>query len=294
MKVVHTFEEVRTVAAGRVGLVPTMGFLHEGHLSLIDRSASENDTTVVSVFVNPLQFGDEADLDAYPRDLERDVPLAEHAGADVLVAPTARYMVPHADMASIRVGRVGLVMEGVHRPGHFDGVATVVTKLFAGIDPDTAYFGRKDAQQVAVVTSLVRDLSFRTVIVGCPVIRERDGLALSSRNVRIADDMRPAAITMSEALFHAADLLEAGEDDLGDLMAAMREIVARHPETVVDYIQIADADTAEPMDHLAGSQFLAMAATVGGVRLIDAMAIVDRVPDRGITLDAPSILYRKG
>ncbi len=171
MKIVHTFDDVRAVSDDSVGLVPTMGFLHEGHLSLIRAASDKNDTVVVSVFVNPLQFTEASDLDGYPRDLDRDAALAERSGANVLFAPDVSHMYPSEQRATVTVAHVADGMEGAHRPGHFAGVATVVAKLLAGVRPDTAYFGRKDAQQLAVVTTMARDLSFPTRIDGLATVR---------------------------------------------------------------------------------------------------------------------------
>lgn len=292
MKVVTTFADARAQTRGRVGLVPTMGYLHEGHLSLVGRAASDSDCTIVSVFVNPLQFGDANDLDTYPRDLERDIDLAADAGADVVFAPTVEQMYPPGASTVVDVPGVGDAMEGVHRPGHFRGVATVVGKLFAGIRPDVAYFGHKDAQQLAVVRTMTRDLAFPVTIVGGSIVREHDGLALSSRNVRLGPDDREPALTLSHGLFAAADRYDAGERSTAALIDAVAEHTAT-PDVTLEYAAVADATSAEPTDVLTGTQFLAVAATVGGVRLIDNITIDnDRATvDRGTRLDHPSILY---
>lgn len=292
MRIVDTFAEARRVSSGRVGLVPTMGFLHEGHLSLVSASAERCDTTVVSVFVNPLQFGEAADLDAYPRDLDRDVALAADAGATVVVAPTVEAMYPPGATAVVDVPGVSDAMEGAHRPGHFRGVATIVAKLFAGLRPDLAFFGRKDAQQLAVVAAMARDLSFPVEVVGLPVVREADGLALSSRNVRLADDRRSDALALSRGLFAAADRYEAGSRSGRELIDAVASAVAASGADL-EYVALADTSTAVTTPEVAGRQFLAVAARVGDVRLIDNVTIdseTGRV-DRGARLDAPSILY---
>lgn len=292
MKVVTTFEQARDAASGTVGLVPTMGFLHEGHLSLVEACADECDTTVVTVFVNPTQFGDPADLDAYPRDLERDVALAERSGADIVVAPTVEYMYPSGARTTIEVAGVGDAMEGVHRPGHFRGVATVVAKLFAGLRPDRAYFGRKDAQQLAVITTMARDLSFPVAVESGPIVREPDGLALSSRNVRLGSGDRRAARSLSSGLLAAADRYDEGCRSTAELVETVIAELGSEG-AVPEYVAVADAATAEPMGRLAGSQFLAVAARVGSVRLIDNITIHNdtAVVDRGTRLEAPSILY---
>ncbi len=293
MNVLTTFDDVRLHARGSVGLVPTMGYLHEGHLSLVDRSVTDCDTTVVSIFVNPLQFGDNTDLERYPRDLERDVSLAGRAGADLVFAPSIDYMYPTGAATTITVDGVSDHMEGPHRPGHFAGVATVVGKLLAGVQPDRAYFGAKDAQQVAVVTTMVRDLSFPVDIRMLPIVREADGLALSSRNVHLDAAHRASALTLSRGLMHAADLFEAGCRSSDELVDAAFAPMLADPGVAVDYVALADAATASPMSDVAGAQFLAVAATVGSVRLIDNVSIdADRgIADRGTRLTGPSLVY---
>lgn len=293
MNVLTTFDDVRLHARGSVGLVPTMGYLHEGHLSLVDRSVTDCDTTVVSIFVNPLQFGDTMDLERYPRDLERDVSLAGRAGADLVFAPSIDYMYPTGAATTITVDGVSDHMEGPHRPGHFAGVATVVGKLLAGVQPDRAYFGAKDAQQVAVVTTMVRDLSFPVDIRMLPIVREADGLALSSRNVHLDAAHRASALTLSRGLMHAADLFEAGCRSSDELVDAAFAPMLADPGVAVDYVALADAATASPMSDVAGAQFLAVAATVGSVRLIDNVSIdADRgIADRGTRLTGPSLVY---
>ncbi len=293
MKIVHTFDDVRSVSDGRVGLVPTMGFLHEGHLSLIEAADDHNDTVVVSVFVNPLQFDEDSDLDAYPRDFERDVALAERAGADVVFAPDVLYMYPSSQRANITVSYVAEGMEGAHRPGHFVGVATAVAKLLAGVQPDIAYFGRKDAQQLAVVTTMARDLSFPTRIDGLPIVRESDGLALSSRNVRLDPDLRASALKLSKALFEAADTFEAGERTADTLVHIARSHLPGRSDLHVDYVEVARAVDAQPVETIDAESFLAIAVRVRDVRLIDNVHLDPDTgtADRGTRLAAPSILY---
>jgi pantoate--beta-alanine ligase len=291
VNVCTTFEEARGLVSGRVGLVPTMGYLHEGHLRLVGASASENDSTIVTVFVNPLQFGEAGDLESYPRDLDRDVALAEAAGADVVVAPSVAYMYPTGSRTMVIVEGVSDAMEGIHRPGHFAGVATVVTKLFAGLAPDSAYFGRKDAQQLAVISMLVRDLSFPIEVRGVPVVRESDGLALSSRNVRLSPDARRSAGTLSSGLMAAAGLIDGGSSDVTEILAAVRTPMQGESLVRIDYVELADASSAEPVGTLGGHQFIAVAAVVDGVRLIDSLTITDGNVDRGEVLPSSSILY---
>jgi pantoate--beta-alanine ligase len=293
MKIVHTFDDVRSVSAGSVGLVPTMGFLHEGHMSLIGAASHQDDTVVVSIFVNPMQFNETSDLDGYPRDLDRDAFLAEEAGADVLFAPDASHMYPSEQRATVTVAHVAESMEGVHRPGHFAGVATVVAKLLAGVRPDNAYFGRKDAQQLAVVTTMARELSFPTHIVGLTTVREPDGLALASRNVRLDPDRRQSALKVSEALFDAADAFEAGQRTTEALVGIALDRLALGKDLNVEYVEAARVEDATPIATIETESFLALAARVGGVRIIDNVHLDPDtgIADRGTRLTAPSILY---
>ena len=290
MKVAGSMAEARAMARGRVGLVPTMGFFHEGHLSLMERSAAECDQTVVSLYVNPLQFDDPADLAAYPVDRRRDLALAEQAGVDVMMIPGPAEMFPEAPLTRVSVAGVGERLEGARRPGHMDGVATAVTKLFAGLLPDRAYFGRKDAQQLALITRLVRDLGFPVEVVGCPLVREADGLALSSRNVRLGA-LREEALSLSRGLMAAARLFEEGER----LSAAAEEAVrAALPPGALDYAEACDAASMERVARLQGEVVLAAAARFGAVRLIDNVWFTGTeaaAVDRGVRLDGPSVLY---
>jgi pantoate--beta-alanine ligase len=288
MIVVDTMAEVRARAAGTVGLVPTMGYLHEGHLACVAVAAERADLLVMSVFVNPLQFDNPDDLSRYPRAVERDAELARDAGVDVLFVPSVGEMYPQEPVTRVTVGEVTEAMEGAHRPGHFAGVATVVAKLFAGIRPDVAAFGRKDAQQLAVVTTMAADLSFPVEIVGVSTVREKDGLALSSRNVRIDD--RDAALGLSRGLFAAADAAAAGERDGATLEEITREI-ATAAGADVQYTALADR-RARPIAQLDRDAFLAVAATVGNVRLIDNVFLgPDGSADLGERLEGTSVLY---
>ena len=290
MKVVDAFGTARDEATGVVGLVPTMGYLHEGHLSLVAAARERSDTVVMSLFVNPLQFEDPDDLDRYPRDLERDLALADSAGVDVVFAPTADVMYPDPMLTSVRVGSISDRMEGAHRPGHFEGVATVVTKLLAGLRPDIACFGRKDAQQLALVTRLASDLSFPVEIVGVPILRHADGLALSSRNVRLRGDQREAARGLSRGLFSAADLAAGGERS-ADVLVETATTVATTAGVTVEYAELATVDDAAPITRLDRPSFLAVAGRVGAVRLIDNVFLwPDGTADRGVTLSGPSVL----
>jgi pantoate--beta-alanine ligase len=270
-----------------------MGYLHEGHLSLIEAAAARCDTVVVSVFVNPLQFGDDGDLDSYPVDIPRDIDLASDAGADIMFAPAIEEMYPPGRAVRVTVSDVGDAMEGAFRSGHFDGVATVVAKLFAGIQPDIAYFGRKDAQQLALVTTMVEGLSMPVEIVGCPIVREPDGLALSSRNTRLTDEARADAVMLSGALFKAAELFDAGERRPSVLKLAVIEALEAVPSIDVEYAEVADATTARLVEDITDVSFLAVAGTVGGVRLIDNVLLdpVTGSVDIGVRIETQSILY---
>lgn len=284
--------EARRAYAGVVGLVPTMGFFHEGHLSLMAAARADSDTVVVSLFVNPLQFHEAADLDRYPTDHDRDAALAEAAGVDILVIPSGDEMYPIEPLTRVRVGLLSEGMEGDHRPGHFDGVATVVAKLFVGLRPDRAFFGRKDAQQLAVIRRMTLDLGLGVHLVGCPLIREEDGLALSSRNVFLGEH-RAAAVGLSSGLFAAADAAEAGETGGAELTAAVRQAAQ---DVEFEYVTLADAGTMQPIEQLDRSAVLALAARVGPVRLIDNIQLsvgpAGVAADRGVRLDRPSVLYQ--
>jgi pantoate--beta-alanine ligase len=297
VRTVATFTEVREEQLGSVGLVPTMGYLHEGHLSLIRAAGKANDTVVVSLFVNPLQFTEDADLAAYPRDLHRDARLAGDAGADLLFAPSVGDVYPEPPLTAVTVSRVSEGMEGDHRPGHFNGVGVVVAKLLAGIQPDRAYFGRKDAQQLAVVTRMAADLSFPVEIVGCPTIREHDGIALSSRNTRLSVEDRRAALALFAGLEAVAEAVEGGEGSAAALEAIAREPIDAEFRAGLEYVALASQADATPLRGLDAPAFLAVAARIGTTRLIDNVYIDsagDRwVTDLGIRLDGPSTLYEE-
>lgn len=293
MNVVGSFDAVRKLEHGRVALVPTMGYLHEGHVSLIEAAAHQSDTVVVSIFVNPLQFGTPFDLETYPADLERDVDVAERAGADVVFAPSLAEMYPDAHTTIVRVENVAEFMEGERRPGHFDGVATVVAKLLSGVRPDVTFFGRKDAQQLAVVATMARDLSMPVEVVGVSTVRESDGLALSSRNTRLDPSARSTAAKIAAALFVAGARFADGERSSSALKGLVRSSLDAEPDIVTDYIEVADSTSARPVDLVENDAFLAVAATISGVRLIDNVFLDGRSGDvdLGTRLDAPSMLY---
>ena len=292
MKVVGAMAEARKMANGVVGLVPTMGFFHEGHLSLMERSVAECDQTVATLYVNPLQFEDPADLARYPANHRRDLALAEAARVDVMVVPEPAEMFPTEPLTQVSVAGIGDRLEGVHRPGHMVGVATVVTRLLAGLQPDLAYFGRKDAQQLAMIVRLVHDLGFPVEVVGCPLVREPDGLALSSRNVLLGAH-REEALSLSRGLMAAARLFEEGERRAAAVEEAVHDTV---PSDALEYAEICNAETMAPVGRLEGEVVLAAAARFGPVRLIDNVRFIVRgrggVADCGIRLDEPSLLYR--
>jgi pantoate--beta-alanine ligase len=269
--------EAERAVGRRVGLVPTMGALHAGHRSLVARAAAECDVVAVTVFVNPLQFDKADDLARYPRDLEGDVLQAAEAGATIVFAPPVQEMYPGfpAPVAtSVHVDAVGDVLEGASRPGHFDGVATVVAKLCSLAGRSRVYFGEKDFQQLAVVRRMVIDLSLPVEIVACPTVREDDGLALSSRNVRLSDDDRRAAVALYRALDAGLDLVGAGERDPARVGAAMEAVLSATDGVIPDYAVAVDAATLRVPETLVGEVRLLIAATVGPVRLIDNVGLV--------------------
>jgi pantoate--beta-alanine ligase len=261
-----------------LGFVPTMGFLHEGHLELVRRARRENDAVAVSIFVNPLQFGPREDLAAYPRDLEADRALLEEAGAAILFAPAVGEMYTAGAIETrVDVGRIGEVGEGRFRPGHFNGVATVCLKLFAIVGADRAYFGQKDAQQLAVIRRIVQDLDLPVEIVGCPTVREPDGLAMSSRNHYLDPIARRAAAVLPRALFAAASAARAGTRSAAALTAIVEGIVDAEPGVALQYVEVVDQGTFEPVDEVRGPAVLALAAFVGEARLMDNVELVPRV-----------------
>jgi len=251
-----------------VGLVPTMGYLHEGHLSLIRRAREECDHVVVSIFVNPTQFGPKEDLAKYPRDIERDLSLIE-AYTDLVWMPTAEIMYPPGYQTWVEVEAMTHLLEGAKRPGHFRGVTTVVAKLFNAVQPHKVYFGQKDAQQAAVIRQMTRDLNFPIEIVVCPTVREADGLAMSSRNVYLDPDQRKAATVLYRALSTAKDAYESGEQDAETLRQIMRDVLASESLAQMQYVSCADYETLEEVDKVKRKALLSMAVFIGKTRLID-------------------------
>ena len=277
--IIQGVEEMRAYAVEalsfkkRIGLVPTMGALHEGHFSLIRRSAEENDLTVVSVFVNPMQFDDPGDFAAYPKTLEQDARAAFEAGGDVVFAPAATEMYPKG--VSTFVDMVGLSERlcGASRPSHFKGVLTVVAKLFGICMPGRAYFGEKDAQQLAVIMKMSSELCIPVEVIGCPTIREEDGLAISSRNARLSEEGRIAARCLYRALKEAKDRFRTGECSPETLTDSMRGIIEKEPLAELDYAELVDRGTFETPETASEGMLLALAAYIGGVRLIDNMLL---------------------
>lgn len=277
MDTATTIAEVRMqVAAWRkagktIGLVPTMGFLHEGHQSLIKQAAAENDEVVVSVFVNPTQFAADEDLDSYPRDLAQDQKLSTAAGATLLFHPTTAEMYPPGFNTYVEAFGVTEVLEGASRPTHFRGVTTVVTKLFNIAQPDRAYFGQKDAQQVAVLEQMVRDLNMPITIVRCPIIREGDGLARSSRNSYLSAEERQAAVVLNRSLALAKQLLDAGERNANVILEQMAALITKEPLAAIDYLKIVDNQTLRDVETINTTVLIPIAVRIGKTRLIDNM-----------------------
>ncbi len=274
MKTATTVEGLRNVVAGwkgagaRVGVVPTMGALHQGHLSLVEAAKANCDRVIVTIFVNPKQFNNPEDLKKYPRDAKRDSSLLSAAGVDLLFAPPPEVVYPEDFATTVSVSGLTSALEGTFRPGHFDGVATVVTKLFLMTGADAAFFGEKDWQQLQIVRRLVRDLNIPTEIVGCPTLREPDGLAMSSRNVRLPSEVRPVAPELHKAMMAAAEAIGAGQA-VGDALDAARQALLAAGFDEVEYLELRDAERLTPLDLLDRPARMLAAAWLGGVRLID-------------------------
>lgn len=279
MKIVSTVDEVRKQVKEwkkeglTVGLVPTMGYLHEGHESLIKAAVRDNDRVVVSVFVNPTQFAPGEDLESYPRDLERDAALCENAGAALIFHPEPSEMYREDYSTFVDMRTLTQVLCGKTRPIHFSGVCTVVSKLFNIVAPDKAYFGQKDAQQLAVIKHMVQDLNFDIEIVGCPIIREEDGLAKSSRNTYLSKEERRQAVILSQALKKGKELIEAGEKDAETVKKAIRETIETMPLAKIDYVEMVNFKTFENITKVQGEILTAVAVYVGKTRLIDNFII---------------------
>ncbi len=275
MVLATTIQEVRTAVKAwkkqglTVGFVPTMGYLHEGHQSLIDAAVAQNDKVVVSIFVNPMQFGPTEDLEQYPRDLERDRNLCKAAGAALIFHPEPEEMYGKNFCSFVNMTGLTEGLCGKSRPVHFRGVCTVVTKLLNIVQPDRAYFGQKDAQQLVVIRRMVEDLNMDVTIVGCPIIREPDGLAKSSRNTYLSPEERQAALVLSRALKAGKEKLEQGVREADLLLDTMREIICQEPMAKIDYVELVDAETLQPINRVDREILVALAVFVGKTRLID-------------------------
>lgn len=278
MQIVTCVAELKTIirsarAAGKtIGVVPTMGYLHEGHLTLMRKARAEQGVVIATIFVNPLQFGPQEDYAVYPRDLKRDSTMAETTGIDVLFAPSVDEMYPAGNgrtLTFVDVEQITTKLCGASRPGHFRGVATVVAKLLNITEADVGYFGQKDAQQVTVIRRMVDDLNMNVKIVAVPIVRESDGLALSSRNQYLNPDERQAALVLSKSLVRAQELLQLGEKDSGQILAVMNDLISREPLARIEYISIVDPTALEPLQQISGPALIALAVKFGKTRLID-------------------------
>ncbi len=283
MKIITTVSELKAEINSwkkdglTIGLVPTMGFLHEGHQSLISRSVSENDRTVVSIFVNPTQFGPNEDFESYPRDLNKDAALCEASSVSAVFAPSVSEMYHRDSCTFVDVAFLTEPLCGRKRPGHFRGVCTVVSKLFNLTKADRAYFGEKDAQQLAVIKRMARDLNFDIEIKGCPIVREADGLAKSSRNTYLGEKERAAALVLSKSLFHARDYIlgpEGKDAKVKDVVDMITEEIMNEPMARIDYVEIVDSENLREAVELKGGILIALAVFIGRTRLIDNISLI--------------------
>ena len=275
MKLIHDVQEMQQTVLGlkrqgkRIAFVPTMGFLHEGHASLLREGRKRGDILVLSIFVNPTQFSINEDLDSYPRNLEGDCALAEACGVDLTFAPTAAGMYPPGFQTTVSLGQLTKPLCGASRPGHFDGVAVVVTKLFGIVQPDCALFGNKDFQQLAVIRQMTLDLNLPVEIIGMPIVREPDGLAMSSRNSYLTPEQRQKALCLSKAIQKVRELFRAGETSVDRLLGEARMIITAVPETSIDYLELRNSTTLQPAATATADTLFALAVKIGSTRLID-------------------------
>lgn len=280
MKICNTIHDMQTAsrevrrAGKRLGFVPTMGALHEGHVSLVRAARASSDVVAASIFVNPTQFGPNEDLAKYPRSFERDCEMLEREGVSLLFAPSVEEMYPAGAVTWVTVEGLSEKLDGRSRPGHFRGVTTVVAKLFHAVEADAAFFGRKDAAQVAILRRMVRDLNFEVEIVVCPIVREADGLAMSSRNAYLDPEQRKRALVLHRALMRVQNLVKAGEHEVAKLLAAGREEVATENSVRLDYLEIVDPNTLDPVKHATSGTLVAIAVYFGSTRLIDNILLV--------------------
>ncbi|MFZ5968057.1 MAG: pantoate--beta-alanine ligase [Bacillota bacterium] len=275
MIIIDTIEKMKSTVdlmrkeGKTIGFVPTMGYLHEGHMSLMQRAKEENDFVVVSIFVNPTQFGVGEDFETYPRNLERDSQLAASQGVDAIFHPTAKEMYPSGYKTYVEVEGITEKLCGSSRPGHFRGVTTVVNKLFQIVRPHRAYFGQKDAQQVAVIQQMVKDLNIDVEVIPCPIVREADGLAMSSRNTYLSDTERAAALVLSRSLFMAREMIEKGERSAANIKSFIVSNIEKELLAVIDYVEVVHGESLETIDKIEGKVLMALAVKIGKTRLID-------------------------
>ena len=275
MQIINNIQQMQVLTSSfkregkRIAFVPTMGFLHEGHASLLRKGRKNGDILVLSIFVNPIQFGVNEDLDRYPRDMDRDCRIAAECGVDIVFTPDAAGMYPPGFQTAVTVRDVSLPLCGASRPGHFDGVATVVTKLFNIVQPDLALFGRKDYQQLAVIRRMVLDLSMPVGIVGMPIIREADGLAMSSRNAYLSQEQRRSALCLHRSIIAVRKMFAAGECRADVLRKVVQETIGQEPSFLIEYVELRDGTTLEEQEIVGNSTLLALAVKAGQTRLID-------------------------
>ncbi len=275
MRIVERISDLKAVIRDQkqrsktIGFVPTMGYLHEGHISLVKASKRDNDFTVMSIFVNPAQFGPSEDFSRYPRDMERDSKMAEDAGVDVIFAPAVDEIYPSGYKTYVDVEDITGILCGKSRPGHFKGVTTVVNKLFNLVEPDRAYFGQKDAQQAIVIGKMVKDLNLNLEIVVCPIIREKDGLAMSSRNVYLSREERESALVLSRSLAEAAEMVRKGERDPLKVIGYLKDRIGAQQAADIDYVELVDAGNLDEVRRIEGKVLIALAVRFGRTRLID-------------------------
>ena len=280
MKLCSTIPEARAACRAarakrkRLGLVPTMGALHEGHLSLVRAAKAQCAAVAVSIFVNPTQFGPTEDLSKYPRQFDRDCQLLEKEGIDILFAPSVDEIYPNGQVTWVLVEGLSDKLDGRSRPGHFRGVTTIVSKLFDILEPDAAFFGQKDAAQLAVIRRMVQDLNFPVEIVACPIVRESDGLAMSSRNAYLNREERAQALVLRHSLQQVQQEFQSGERITAKLISAAKEVFAREPQVVLDYFEIVDPDTLDPVERISQKTLVAVAAYVGSTRLLDNVVLI--------------------
>ncbi|MCG5103730.1 pantoate--beta-alanine ligase [Oceanobacillus alkalisoli] len=279
MQIASTIKDVKDVVKKwkeegyTIGFVPTMGFLHEGHGSLITAAREANEKVIVSIFVNPMQFGPNEDFDSYPHDLDRDSKICENLGADLIFHPTPEEMYPEAFFTYVDMSVLTEELCGLNREGHFRGVCTVVNKLFNITQPDRAYFGEKDAQQLAIIKQMVKDLCMNVEVIGCPTVREEDGLAKSSRNTYLSPEDREAALIVSNTISFGANLVKEGETDAEKLIAAMKAHLKTEPKAEIEYVKVVDGETLQPTSTIQTQTLVAVAVHIGKTRLIDNFSV---------------------